>query len=85
MPHEGTPCIKLFEDNQGAIQMAENPITNSASKHIRVRYHFIREIVAEKEIEIEHVGTEDQHADFLTEALPRAIFEYHRNFVMNIN
>ena len=74
MPHEGVPCITLFEDNQGAIQMAQNPITNSSSKHIRVRYHFTREIVARQEIKIKRVSTEEQHADFLTKALPTSIF-----------
>ena len=43
------PCIPLFEDNEGAIQIAKHPISNSNSKHIDVR-HFLRELVERKEI-----------------------------------
>ncbi|CAN0412174.1 unnamed protein product [Pylaiella littoralis] len=34
LPTAGMPCIPVFEDNQGAIRIAHNPITNSNSKHI---------------------------------------------------
>ena len=66
----GMPCIPLYEDNEGAIQIAKHPISNSNSKHIDVRLHFLRELVEEKEVEIIHVASEFQHADFLTKALP---------------
>ncbi|CAB1100270.1 unnamed protein product [Ectocarpus sp. CCAP 1310/34] len=51
------PCIPVFEDNQGAIQIAHNPITNSNSKHIDVRHHFIRELIERTEIATTHVPT----------------------------
>ena len=35
------PCFPVFEDNQGAVQLAQNTITNSNSKHIDVRHHFL--------------------------------------------
>ena len=41
------PCIPLFEENEGAIQIAKHPISNSNSKHIDVRHHFLREFVME--------------------------------------
>ena len=41
-----------YEDNEGAIQIAKHPISNSNSKHIDVRYHFLRELIERKEIEI---------------------------------
>ncbi|CAB1098582.1 unnamed protein product [Ectocarpus sp. CCAP 1310/34] len=52
LPEAGMPCIPVFEDNQGAIQLAQNPISNSNSKHIDLRHHFIRELVGRKEISI---------------------------------
>ena len=38
---EVMPCFPAFEDNQGAVQLAQNPVTNSNSKHIDVRHHFL--------------------------------------------
>ena len=78
------PCIPLFEDNEGAIQIAKHPIFNSNSKHIDVRHHFLRELVERKEIETMHVASQYQHADFLTKALPEREFEVHRGIVMNL-
>ena len=78
------PCVPVFEDNAGTIQLAKNPVTNSNSKHIGVRHHFIRHKVEQKEIALVYVPTRYQHADFLTKALPLEVFEFHRNYVMNL-
>ena len=78
------PYIPLFEDNEGAIQIAKHPISNSNSKHIDVRHHLLRELVERKEIEIIHVATQYQHPDFFTKALPEREFEAHRGIVMNL-
>ena len=77
------PCIPLFEDNEGAIQIAKHPISNSNSTHIDVRQYFLREFVERKEIEIIHVASQCQHAAFLTKSLPEREFEVHRGKVMN--
>ena len=79
------PCIKVFEDNQGAIALASNPVSNSNSKHIDVRHHFLRELVDKGEFFIAHVESEYQQADFLTKPLDRNSFEFHRDFVMNMS
>ena len=84
LPDVGMPCIPVFEDNEGAVQLAQNPITNSNSKHIDVRHHFLRELVARKEIAITHVRSDLQHADFLTKAITQDSFEFHRDFTMNL-
>ena len=73
-----------FEDNEGAIQIATHPISISNSKHGDLRYHFLRELVERKEIEIIHVAWQYQHADFLTKALPEREVEVHRGIVMNL-
>ena len=85
LPNFGDPCIQVFEDNNGAIQMGVNPITNSNSKHIDVRHHFLRELVESGEFQISHVKSELQHADFLTKPLSKDAFRFHRNFVMNMS
>ena len=78
------PCIPLFEDNEGAIQIAKHPNSNSNSKHIDVRHHSPKELIERKEIEIIDVAPQHQHADFLTKALPKREFEVHRGIVMNL-
>ncbi|CAB1113036.1 unnamed protein product [Ectocarpus sp. CCAP 1310/34] len=84
LPQVGMPCIPIFEDNQGAIQLAQNPISNSNSKHIEVRHHFLRELVERKEISVIHVPSPCQPADFPTKSLSKDAFESHRDFVMNL-
>ena len=76
------PCTSKHEDNNGAIQIAKHPISNSNSKHIDVRHHFLRELVERMEIEIIHVASQYQHADSLTKALPEREFEFNRGIVM---
>ena len=84
LPRERMPCILLFEDNEGAMQIAKHPISSSNSKHIDVRHHFLTELVERKEIEIIHVVSQYQHADFLTKASPEREFEVHPGIVMNL-
>ena len=43
-PGKVMPCFPVSEDNQGAVQLVQNPVTNSNSKHIDVRHHFLREL-----------------------------------------
>ncbi len=62
-------AIKIFEDNQSAIKTASDEIHNERSKHIDIRYHFIRERIRRKEIEVKYLKTEDMVADILTKAL----------------
>ena len=63
IPGKGMPCFPVFEDNRGALQLSKNPVSNSNSKHIDVRHHFLRELVGQGEIIVNHVPSEYQHAD----------------------
>ena len=45
---------KVYEDNQGAIMLAENPLSSARSKHIDVRYHHIRIQCANGDVELVH-------------------------------
>jgi hypothetical protein len=61
------PELKI--DNQSAIALCKNPVFHNRSKHIDVRYHFLREWVEKREIVISYLATENQLADLLTKAL----------------
>jgi hypothetical protein len=66
--------VKLRIDNQSAIELSKNPVHHERTKHIDLRYHFIRECVEEGKVDVEHVRTSNQLADILTKPLGRAQF-----------
>jgi hypothetical protein len=66
----------------GAKYLASNPVLHGRMKHIEVDYHFVRERVAKKLLQIEFVPTGDQIADGFTKALPVRQME---NFKHNLN
>ena len=84
LPSKVMPCFSAFEDSQGAVQLAQNPTTNSNSKHIDVRHYFLRELVRQRDIKVVRVPSEFQHADILTKALTFDLFPFHREFLMNL-
>jgi hypothetical protein len=61
--------VVIYCDNISSILLANNPVYNARTKHIEVQYHFIREKVLAKEINLIHVSTEDQVGDIFTKAL----------------
>lgn len=73
--------VTLFIDNKSAIDLAKNPVFHGRSKHIDIRYHFIRECVENGEIIVKHVRSEEQRADLLTKALAAVKFETMRNLL----
>lgn len=66
----------LYCDNISAISLASNPIFHARSKHIEVDFHFVRERIARKELQVSHVSSVDQIADILTKALQVTQFNY---------
>ena len=67
--------MTLHCDNLSTINISKNPIQHSRTKHIDIRHHFIRDLVEEKTIKLEHVATELQLADIFTKALDANQFE----------
>jgi hypothetical protein len=69
--------LTIFEDNQSTIKTANHRIHNDRSKHIDVRYHFIRECVEKKQMKVEYCPTNEMTADALTKSLGRILHERH--------
>lgn len=61
--------VTLYIDNKSAVDLARNPVFHGRSKHIDLRYHFIRDCVKQGLIVIKHVRTSEQRVDILTKAL----------------
>ena len=72
-------AIKIYEDNQGSIALAKNPEFHKRTKHIDIRYHFVREKVEEGEVVLQYVSTTDMLADIMTKAITAVQFENLRN------
>ena len=70
--------LKMMVDNVSAINLAKNPISHGRSKHIDVRYHFLREQVNKGVLEMVYCPTEVQLADAFTKALKTDRFEMLR-------
>ena len=63
--------IVIMEDNQGAIALARNPIAHSRTKHIDIRYHFIREPQEKGIIDVVYCPSSEMVADLFTKPIPR--------------
>ena len=64
--------IKNFDlciDNKSAIEISQNPVYHEGTKHIEVRYHFIRNCVEEDKVKVKYIQTEDQLTDLFTKPL----------------
>jgi hypothetical protein len=68
-----TPRIMM--NNMSVIALSKNPVLHGRSKHIKTKYHFIRECVDNGEVVLKSVGTADQLADILTKPLTRVRFQ----------
>ncbi|KXJ62463.1 hypothetical protein RP20_CCG002955 [Aedes albopictus] len=71
--------VKIFEDNQSAIAVAESDGPSNKMKHTEVKLSFIKQCVREGKIEVSYVPTAEQTADILTKGLPAASFVKHRS------
>ncbi|KAI3774102.1 hypothetical protein L1987_48645 [Smallanthus sonchifolius] len=70
---KGTP---MFIDYNATMSITNNPVNHSKTKHIEIRYHFIRDCADKKLIELVKVHTDDNFADLFTKAFDRTRFEF---------
>jgi hypothetical protein len=68
----------IYCDNQSCIRLSEHPIFHERSKHIEIKYYFIRDKIQEGEVKREYIPTDEQTADILTKPLSRIKFAYFR-------
>ena len=76
---QDTMCV--FYDNMSAINLSKNPIQHLKSKHIEIRYHFIRDLVEEKIVCLEFINIDNQKADIYTKPLDGPRFESLRKTI----
>lgn len=79
LEHPQDDPTTIFCDNKSAIALTKNPVFHGKSKHIRIKFHFIRELVSNGEVKIEFCGTKDQLADCFTKALQIGSFKFMKD------
>lgn len=72
----------IFEDNQGAIHLVENPVHHKRTKHIDVRYHYVREAHERGLVRVTKIHTDLNKADIFTKSTTAATFHRHVNAIM---
>jgi hypothetical protein len=75
----------LFEDNMSTILMVKNGNDKGKTKHMDVRYHYIKELVDTGKIILQHLSTTEMISDILTKPLVLGPFQYLRNKLLGIN
>jgi hypothetical protein len=65
---------EIYLHNKSALALAKNPVFHDRSKHIDTKYHFIKECIVKKEVQLKFMKTHDQVADIFTKPLKNEIF-----------
>jgi hypothetical protein len=67
-------CTTIFCDNSSTIKLSKNPVLHGRSKHIDVKFYFLRDLCKDGTIDLVYCKSEDQIADIFTKALKRELF-----------
>ena len=73
--------IVLHCNNQSCMGIAKNPVFHAKTKHVDVKYHFIKELIEDKQLQLVKVHTTENLADLLTKGLPKESFEQCRTLL----
>lgn len=78
----GEKPMTIFEDNVGCIHLSKNPVAHKSSKHIEIRYHFVRERVRDGTIKLVYIPSSENLADICTKSTRKGVFVYLRDKMM---
>ena len=70
--------VIFYYDNTSANNISNNLVIHTKTKHIAIKYHYLRELVQGKEVRLEYVNTKEKIVDIFTKALPKNSFVYVR-------
>lgn len=65
-------------DNQSCIKLLVNPVFHGRSKHVEIKFHYLRDMVQRNAVELKYIATEEKTADILTKPLPKVKFCHFR-------
>jgi transposase InsO family protein len=73
----------IMNDNMAAVTMVKQDFSSSSTRHIKIKFHLIREAIKNEEVRVLHRPTEEMIADIMTKALERVKFEHFREILLN--
>lgn len=73
-----TQLVTIYYENTSAIHISKKLIHHSKSKHNAIKYHFLREVVWEKEVKIEYEPYKELVENIFTKSLPKSYFKGYR-------
>ena len=68
----------LYCDNTSTINISKNLVKHAKTKHIAIKYHYVRELVEDKQVKMEYIHSKEQISDIFTKPLPKDTYEYLR-------
>ena len=84
LPHTSKPKVtcRVFEDNVGALELANTHKLRPRTKHLSVQLHHFRQYVLDRKVIVEKICTAHQRADVFAKALPRIAFQSLRRMLI---
>ena len=81
LPDVPQVTCRVFKDNAGAVELANNPKLHPRTKHIAIPYHHFRQHVKEGTIKVQPISTKLQIVDIFTKPLPKEAFQFLRSLL----
>ena len=78
MKTETKDLVVIYYDNNSAINISKDLVMHSKTKYIAIKYHFLRELVQDKEVTLEYANTKEKITNIFTKPLPKDAFLYLR-------
>ena len=79
MKEEITKLVIFYYDNTSSINISMNLVMHTKTKHTEINYHYLRELVQEKQVKMDYVNTKEKIVDILRKILPKDAHEYLRD------
>ena len=73
-----TDPVVIYCDNTSSINISKNHVMHTKTKHIAIKYHYLRELVQDKEVKLEYVNTKEKITIIFTKSLPKDAHQYLR-------
>ena len=76
MKEEIIEPVTLYSDNTSDINISKDHVMHTKTKHIAIKYRYLRELVQDEEVKMEYANTKEKIVDIFTKALPNDTHEY---------